>query len=220
LAVSLAAHSDTTPPVGDVYSDFPLESDVIGPRCPLTAWDPGQVEDGLWLLPPQRQVVPYDLFEAGYPFTASRPHDVVVQVTCTAYSSTPDQTDSTPYITASMHRVERGIIALSRDLLRRYTPDAPFDYGDYVELIGVGVFRVEDTMNRRWRRRADIWVHSRAEARRWGSRSMLIGLIDPAADVEVLDRSPVDIKECGLEVELHQPAPPTGGAGDCQPPLG
>jgi 3D (Asp-Asp-Asp) domain-containing protein len=95
-----------------------------------------------------------------------------IPVTVTGYSSTPDQTDSSPYITASNTRVRSGILALSRDLLREFTPGAPFGYGDRLEIEGVGSFVVEDTMNPRYTRRADIWFSTRAAARRWGVRQL------------------------------------------------
>jgi 3D (Asp-Asp-Asp) domain-containing protein len=102
-------------------------------------------------------------------------------VTVTGYSSTPDQTDTTPFITASNTRVRRGIVAMSRDLLREFTPGAPFSYGDKVELEGVGVFTVEDTMNPRFDKRIDIWFSSRAAARQWGCRGKVLSLLSPAA---------------------------------------
>jgi len=96
-----------------------------------------------------------------------------IKVAVTGYSSTPDQTDATPYITAANTRVRPGILALSRDLLREYTPGAPFAFGDKVTLAGVGTFRVEDTMARRFRKRADIWFQTRDQARQWGHRKGL-----------------------------------------------
>ena len=95
-------------------------------------------------------------------------------VIVTGYSSTPGQTDSTPFITAWNTTVQDGVIALSRDLLKRYTLGAPFAFGDIVEIEGLGVFTVEDTMNRRWTNRADIWFPTRAEAKRFGSRELLL----------------------------------------------
>ncbi|MCK4305158.1 MAG: 3D domain-containing protein [Candidatus Eisenbacteria sp.] len=91
-------------------------------------------------------------------------------IVVTGYTSCPRETDSTPFLTASMTRVRPGCLALSRDLLRTFTKDAPFDFGDCVVLPGVGIFIVEDTMNRRWKKRADIWFRSKREARRWGRR--------------------------------------------------
>jgi 3D (Asp-Asp-Asp) domain-containing protein len=86
-------------------------------------------------------------------------------VTATAYSSTPDQTDSTPFITASGARVRPGTLAVSPDLLR----DGAVRFGDQVRIEG-RLYVVEDTMHRRWRRRVDVWMPSRGEARRWGVR--------------------------------------------------
>jgi 3D (Asp-Asp-Asp) domain-containing protein len=174
VAFALAVHPSTF-----LFARAFGESDgaVIGPRCSLAA-SPALADDGLWLLPAAKQIVPFELVAAGYPDWPYRVHDVVVEVTCTAYSSTPDQTDSTPFITASLERVRPGIIALSRDLLRRYTPGAPFDYGDLVEIVGVGVFQVQDTMHRRWRRRADIWVESKDAAWTWGRQSVILARVD------------------------------------------
>jgi 3D (Asp-Asp-Asp) domain-containing protein len=100
-----------------------------------------------------------------------------LQVIITGYSSTVEETDSTPFLTASMTSVRPGIIALSRDLIRRYNPSAPFRFGDRVHVEGIGVFTVEDTMNERWERRADIWFPSAEEARRWGRRTLAISLV-------------------------------------------
>jgi 3D (Asp-Asp-Asp) domain-containing protein len=105
-------------------------------------------------------------------------------VTVTAYSSTRDQTDSTPFITASNTQVRPGIVALSRDLLREFTPGAPFAFGDTVEIEGVGTFIVEDTMNARYRMRADIWYSSRHDARDWGKRRLY--LARPVGDPRAL----------------------------------
>jgi len=104
-------------------------------------------------------------------------------ITVTGYSSSRRETDSTPHLTASMTRVRPGCLALSRDLLRTFTPGAPFDFGDWVVIPGAGVFVVEDTMNRRWKRRADIWFPTRREALRWGKRSLSIARL-PAAPGE------------------------------------
>lgn len=101
-----------------------------------------------------------------------------VRVTVTGYSSTPEQTDSTPFITASNTRVRPGIVALSRDLLREFTPGAPFGFGDWIELRGVGRFRVEDTMSPRFTKRVDIWFASTETALRWGKqRRTLVRLL-------------------------------------------
>lgn len=92
-------------------------------------------------------------------------------ITVTGYSSEPRQTDSSPFTTASNTQVKPGIIALSRDLLRRYTPNAPFAWGDSVVVAG-RTFVVEDSMNKRWSKRADIWFPSTVEARCFGKQEL------------------------------------------------
>ena len=112
-----------------------------------------------------------------------------VAVTVTGYSSTADQTDATPFITAANTRVRTGIVALSRDLLREYTPGAPFQFGDRVLIRGIGEFRVEDTMNRRYRKRVDIWFATRGEARNWGRQHhhTLVKLVEEDGDHPAVD---------------------------------
>ncbi len=98
----------------------------------------------------------------------------VYEVDVTGYSSSRDQCDDDPFITAANTQVRDGIVALSRDLLRRYNPDAPFDWGDKVHIEGVGEFVVEDSMNARYRHRADIWFPNRSSAANWGIRSLTL----------------------------------------------
>ena len=118
-------------------------------------------------------------------------------VTVTGYSSTRDQTDTTPFITASNTRVRPGVIALSRDFLRRFTPGAPFAFGDRVELEGLGWFLVEDTMAPRFRKRADIWFPTRAAARRWGRKSMNLIQVLPFEALATWE----DVNSSGLLIE-------------------
>jgi 3D (Asp-Asp-Asp) domain-containing protein len=133
---------------------------VVAPAgIPLWSLDPGQA--------PKPNSFPRKVFR--------------IPVTVTGYSSTPDQTDDTPYITAANTRVRPGIIALSRDLLREFTPGAPFGYGDRLEIEGVGSFLVEDTMNPRYTQRADIWFSTRTAARRWGVRRLTAAGLGRAA---------------------------------------
>jgi len=116
---------------------------------------------------------------ADYEIGRSRRFDLLppLEVVVTGYSSTPWQTDETPFLTASMTHVRPGVIALSRDLIRRYNPDAPFRYGDRIRVEGVGEFVVEDTMNQRYEKRADIWFETTDEAVRWGKRTLAITLV-------------------------------------------
>lgn len=83
-----------------------------------------------------------------------------VLVTVTAYSSTPDQTDSTPFVTASGKRVRHGIVA---------TNLLPFGTKVQIpKLFGDQVFVVEDRMHQRKTRHVDIWMSNRSKALRFG----------------------------------------------------
>ena len=85
-------------------------------------------------------------------------------VTVTAYSSTVDQCDSSPFITASGTHVRDGIIATN--LLAFGTKvKFPSIYGDKI-------FTVEDRMNRRFSDRADIWFETREQAKQFGIRKL------------------------------------------------
>jgi 3D (Asp-Asp-Asp) domain-containing protein len=95
---------------------------------------------------------------------------VGIPVTMTSYSSTVGQTDEDPFTTACGTTPRPGIIALSRDLLREYTPGAPFRYGDRVFIDGHGEFIVEDTMHPRWTRRVDLWAQNDVDAMHFGRR--------------------------------------------------
>lgn len=121
-------------------------------------------------------------------FLLVTPSELHVKVLATAYSSTPIETDDTPFITASNKATRMGIIALSRDLLRPYTPDAPFGFGDRVWVEGLGEFVVEDSMNKRWRKRADIWFPSRSQALLFGKREIYLSKISDRRFPDQLSR--------------------------------
>ena len=93
-----------------------------------------------------------------------------IPVTMTSYSSTVSQTDEDPFTTAMGTTPRPGVIALSRDLLREFTPGAPFRFGDRVFIDGHGEFVVEDTMHQRWTRRVDLWAQNDVDAIHFGRR--------------------------------------------------
>jgi len=103
----------------------------------------------------------------------------LLRVLATAYSSAVEETDDSPGLTATNAATRQGIIALSRDLLREFTPGAPFGFGDHVEIPGVGRFVVEDTMSPRYAHRVDIWCPTRDEAMAWGTRHVHIRATHP-----------------------------------------
>jgi len=92
----------------------------------------------------------------------------------TAYSSSLDETDSTPFITASNQRVRRGIIA---------TNELPM--GTKVMIIGlenscmpdIVIFEVQDRTNRRYSYRLDIWCESKEEAFKVGRQTKEIVIV-------------------------------------------
>jgi 3D (Asp-Asp-Asp) domain-containing protein len=93
-----------------------------------------------------------------------------VFVSLTAYSSTPDQTDASPFITANGSYVRDGIIAAN------FLP-----FGTRVkipELFGDKVFVVEDRMNRRYWYKVDIWFPDRASAIQFGLKKAMIQILE------------------------------------------
>lgn len=86
------------------------------------------------------------------------PAGSVLGVTVTAYSSTPEQTDSDPFTTASGTRVRPGVAAAN------FVP-----IGTRVQL-GSYVYIIEDRTNSRYSGsyRMDIWMPSTQEARTFG----------------------------------------------------
>jgi 3D (Asp-Asp-Asp) domain-containing protein len=87
-------------------------------------------------------------------------------VTVTAYSSTPDQTDDSPFITANGTRVRDGIVAAN--FLRFGTRVRFPDHS------GGKVFVVTDRMHQRFSDRMDIWMETREEAQRFGIRRLKV----------------------------------------------
>lgn len=80
----------------------------------------------------------------------------------TAYSSTPEETDETPFITAANTHVRHGIVA---------TNDLPF--GTKLRIpdeFGNTVFTVEDRMHRRKENWVDVWMPEKEQALRFGIR--------------------------------------------------
>lgn len=100
--------------------------------------------------------------------------EVAVSIEVTGYTSRSQETDDTPFTTAANTTTRPGVIALSRDLLKRYTPGAPFEFGDIVHVSGLGDFIVEDSMAHRWHHRADIWFGELAEAKEFGRHKVVI----------------------------------------------
>ncbi|MDO8443181.1 MAG: hypothetical protein Q7S81_02920 [bacterium] len=96
-----------------------------------------------------------------------------IEVELTAYSSTKDQTDSTPFISASGKRVYDGMVAAN------FLP-----FGTKIkipELFGDKIFTVDDRMNRRYQNRVDIWFADRTSAINFGIKNSVIEIV-PTVD--------------------------------------
>lgn len=91
----------------------------------------------------------------------------------TAYSSTIDQTDRSPFITASNTRVRDGIVAWN---------SSPFGFGTRIlipEEFGPNkIFVVEDRMARRHKNKVDIWFPTRKAAKKFGIRELEILVLE------------------------------------------
>lgn len=86
--------------------------------------------------------------------------NITKKVWITAYSSTPEETDDTPFITASMTNVRDGIIA---------TNFLPFGTKVMIpKLFGKKVFVVEDRMHERKVNFVDIWMPTKKDALNFG----------------------------------------------------
>ncbi len=121
--------------------------------------------------------------------TSSSRSLMVITAKSTAYNSLAAQTDSSPFVTATGARTRFGVVALSRDLLRR------IPYGSIVRIEDLGTwangrgrgtynrmlsgvnFIVEDTMNIRKRNTVDVWMPSRRAAIQWGARQIRVTVI-------------------------------------------
>ena len=100
----------------------------------------------------------------------SLPEPKRMRVSLTAYSSHPDETDSTPFLTASGTETRDGVIAAN------FLP-----FGTVVripELFGDKVFIVEDRMHRRFPNRVDIWMSSKREALIFGKATSEIEIVN------------------------------------------
>jgi 3D (Asp-Asp-Asp) domain-containing protein len=92
-----------------------------------------------------------------------------IEVTATAYTSRPSETQGDPYTAAWNNELRPGerSIAVSRDLLA-----LGLNNGTEVEIDGLpGTYTVRDKMGKRWRRRIDIYMGNDLQrARAWGKQ--------------------------------------------------
>lgn len=105
------------------------------------------------------------------------------KIPTTAYTSRPEETDSTPFTTADGSHVRDGIVAANF---------LPFGTKIRVpELYGDKIFEVHDRMNKRYWYKVDFWMADLQAARNHGVRYLTIEVVEEAADesVELADAS-------------------------------
>jgi 3D (Asp-Asp-Asp) domain-containing protein len=91
-------------------------------------------------------------------------------VPMTAYTSRPEETDSTPFITADGSHVRDGIVACN------FLP-----FGTKVRiptLFGDKIFEVHDRMNKRFPYKMDFWMEDYGEAIRFGVKYAHIEVVE------------------------------------------
>ena len=122
----------------------------------------------------KKQVKSKKIVKAKKPKMIKRFGNRKLRVTATAYSSHASQTDSTPFLAAWNNRIRPGmkIIAVSRDMLTRFG----LKNGSRVRIGGLpGYYTVRDKMNKRYKKRIDIYMGmNRRKALRWGRQSVIL----------------------------------------------
>ena len=116
----------------------------------------------------------------GFNFLQKSPADVLFEINekvakemtvpATAYSSTPDQTDDSPFITAMGTYVRDGLVAAN------FLP-----FGTRIkipDIYGDKIFIVEDRMNKRYWHKVDIWFPDRESAMQFGLRTIRIQILE------------------------------------------
>ena len=101
-------------------------------------------------------------------FAPQEPNQTMA-VWITAYSSTPEETDDTPFTTASGSAVREGIVATNL-----------FPFGTHItipDLFGDRIFVVEDRMHRRKKNFLDIWMPSKDYALEFGIQCANISVV-------------------------------------------
>ncbi|MFA6436905.1 MAG: hypothetical protein WC242_02195 [Candidatus Paceibacterota bacterium] len=104
------------------------------------------------------------------PYCAYSPNTSYCLTTVTAYSSTADQTDASPFITANGKNVKDGIVACNF-LAFGTKVKFPDMYGDKV-------FTVEDRMATKNNHKMDIWFPSRTEAKEFGVQRLKVEILN------------------------------------------
>lgn len=96
----------------------------------------------------------------------------VINATITSYSPRKGETDSDPYVTASMEPVREGSVAVSRDLFYR-----GWVFGRKIYIKGEGVFTITDLMHARKTNQIDIFRFNTKAALEFGKQQRKVVLL-------------------------------------------
>lgn len=100
------------------------------------------------------------------------------KVKATVYYPVKEQTDNSPFITASGRIIDKDnpvssrLVGLSRDLLKPFNRTAPFDYGDTIVVVHghyTGLWIVADCGNIRLRHTVDFCVGKNDSLNSWNN---------------------------------------------------
>jgi 3D (Asp-Asp-Asp) domain-containing protein len=142
-----------SPSTGTIFADSERASATL-------AFAPASVGTGPGLFPPTSPIA-YKTFT----------------VRITAYTSASEETDDTPFITASGRRTRDGIVA--SNFLPMYTRiRIPSLFGDKI-------FVVEDRMHPRMKNVVDVWMEGKSEALKFGWKNAKIEILDPIPDEKI-----------------------------------
>jgi len=96
-----------------------------------------------------------------------------LEVTASAFTSTPGETDDTPTLAAWGDTLKPGMkaIAVSRDLIK-----LGLGHRQTVKISGLkGEYLVLDKMNKRWKKKIDIYMgNNKDKAKKWGKKKVTI----------------------------------------------
>jgi len=122
------------------------------------------------------------LFDLNPPATFLIPHEKIT-VTITCYTPSKDETDDTPNLTAIMEKpIPFRTCAVSRDL--------KYLLGKYIYIEGFGILRVNDLMNKRFRKSVDIVFDNKKRCFEFGKRKHeKILTFNPVLNLPLLKRS-------------------------------
>ena len=119
-------------------------------------------------------------FDPTLPFGYSVAREVVAEVS--GYNPLPEQTDSTPCITASGKNICEGEHAVVAANWLKFGTKVMIP-----EYFGDTVFTVEDRMNPRYPYNVDVLFYDKGEARQLGRRKLLVQVLEES-DVQIASR--------------------------------